>query len=192
MQKMISLFARGRTDKGYLATRKVTPGAEWVIAGEGRVMEKFDGFCCAVIDGVFHCRHRIFTTGKTLPPGWRHWSGDPAAVSGYGWIPVGDSNGGQCYRNAWQDAGYKTDGTYELVGPRVKKNPYALAQHQLWRHGSLGNGTTCDQGELNQVGRSFDELREFLVAHRLEGLVFHHSDHQMIKIKRRDFEIRWP
>jgi hypothetical protein len=71
--------------------------------------------------------------------------------------------------------------TYELVGPTLAKNIYDLPQHQLWKHGK----------EQVEVGRSFEELRDFMQNFNGEGLVFHHPDGRMAKIRRKDFKLFW-
>jgi hypothetical protein len=38
--------------------------------------------------------------------------------------------------------------------------------------------------------RTFNELREWLSGMDIEGIVFHHPDGRMAKIKKRDFGIR--
>ena len=47
--------------------------------------------------------------------------------------------------------------------------------------------------ELRAVyGITFDGLHRWLCAHPVEGLVFHHPDGRMAKIKRRDYGLSWP
>src|SRR4051812_20540845 len=47
MQKIISLFQRNY-DGNRLVRDEVTPGAEWVVAGEGVATRKWDGTCCMI------------------------------------------------------------------------------------------------------------------------------------------------
>lgn len=70
------------------------------------------------------------------------------------------------------------DGTYELCGPKVQGNPLNLPRHTLIRHGST---------ELPDVPRDFDGLKAFLKDFPHEGVVWHHPDGRMVKIKRKDF-----
>jgi hypothetical protein len=74
------------------------------------------------------------------------------------------------------------EGTYELVGPKVQGNPYHLEVHKLIRHGA----------DLIDAPRDFDGLRVWLSEHTIEGIVWHHPDGRMAKIKRRDFGLSWP
>ena len=86
-----------------------------------------------------------------------------------------------------------TAGTYELVGPKVQGNPHHLADHQLVRHGA---------DILDDVPTAFDELGRWLHQAAgmtliedlagaplpgFEGVVWHHPDGRMAKIKVRDF-----
>ena len=58
MKKIPTLFHREFQDHHVISiSRDVTPGLEWVLAGEGVATEKIDGACCAIIDGVFYKRY---------------------------------------------------------------------------------------------------------------------------------------
>ena len=65
----------------------------------------------------------------------------------------------------------------------MQKNPYGLGKHLLWRHGNH---------KLWSVGRTRAAIKSFLAEHAMEGLVWHHPDGRMAKIKSRDFGIPWP
>jgi hypothetical protein len=56
VQKIVSLFQRNY-DGDRLVRDEVTPGAEWVVAGEGVATRKFDGTCCCVRDGRLYKRY---------------------------------------------------------------------------------------------------------------------------------------
>jgi len=71
------------------------------------------------------------------------------------------------------------DGTYELLGPKVQGNPEKIADHILFRH--KGAVTYPD------APREFTALSKWLEGKDIEGLVFHHPDGRMAKIKKRDF-----
>ncbi|WP_328535022.1 DUF5565 family protein [Micromonospora zamorensis] len=77
--------------------------------------------------------------------------------------------------------------TYELVGPKVNGNPEQVAGHQLIRHGFCTSG---DDDELEKAPLDHDGLRAWLLAHPdWEGVVWHHPDGRMGKLKRRDFSL---
>lgn len=49
MKKIPTLFRREFQDHHVISiSRDVTPGLEWVLAGEGVATEKIDGACCAI------------------------------------------------------------------------------------------------------------------------------------------------
>ncbi len=86
MKKMPCLFRR--TFHGHDSAtllREVTPGCEWVLAGEGIASRKWDGTACMVKDGVLYKRYDrdypahsstpIPPRGPTLPVASRHSPG---------------------------------------------------------------------------------------------------------------------
>ncbi|MAH46047.1 hypothetical protein CMI37_09455 [Candidatus Pacearchaeota archaeon] len=181
MQKIPSIFKRD-----YEATRlchdEVVEGCEWVLAGEGVATIKWDGTCCMVRGGVLYRRHAL-KRGKTMPAGWEHWSGDPEQKSGHGWRPVGEGPEDQWHRQAWENYPQTEDGTYELIGERIQRDPYGMVGHTFRKHGAI---------VVPAADRSFSGLLRLLRIIRHEGLVFHHPDGRMAKVKRRDFGFPWP
>lgn len=180
MQKIPTMFVRDPANPK-LVTREVYPGCEWVLAGEGVATEKWDGTACLVKNGQLYKRHEL-AEGKGALVGWIHWDFDPAKTHGHGWLPVREGPEDRWHREAWLAKEY-ADGTYELVGPRVGRNPHGVEETTLWRHGSHA---------FDRVPRDFDGLEAFLRNYPCEGIVFHHHDGRMAKIKSRDFGIKWP
>lgn len=82
MQKIISLFKRD-----YEVTRlvydEVTPGAEWVINGEGVATRKWDGQAVKVENGVFYVRYDA-KKGRTPPEDFQPLGPQPDPVTGIG------------------------------------------------------------------------------------------------------------
>jgi hypothetical protein len=76
MQKIISLFKRDY-EGTRLVFNEIVPGAEWVVAGEGRATRKYDGTCCMVRDGKLYKRYDA-KKGKKPPPGFEPWMPYPA------------------------------------------------------------------------------------------------------------------
>lgn len=174
MQKIVSLFQRNY-DGDRLVRDDVVPGAEWVIAGEGTATRKFDGTCCMVRDGKLYKRYDA-KEGKTPPVGFEP-AQEPDSNTGHwpGWLPVGDGPEDKWFREA---ALPEEDGTYELCGPKIQGNPEVYDRHLLVKHGSQ---------TLLGVPRTFDGIREYLLGSTYEGIVWHHPDGRMVKIKRKDF-----
>lgn len=200
MQKIPTLFVRDPETMSRV-TEEVTPGCEWVMEGDGVATEKFDGTCCLIKDGEFYKRHKL-KEGKPMPTGWLHWSFDPEQKSGHGWLPVVDGQpenrhhmeGFLNERNLCWDkipSSALSDGTYELVGPKIQRNPYGLTEHRLWRHGSR-EFDAVGQASDDSDERTFFTLMAYIELLHCEGIVFHHPDGRMAKIKRRDFGFQWP
>lgn len=190
MKKMPCLFQR--TFNGPSAAtlhRDVTPGCEWVLAGDGTASRKWDGTACLVKDGVLFKRYDC-KRGKVPPPGAIPCEDAPDPVTGHWphWVRV---NGGEpadkwhaAAFDAWtrSGAGYiPPNGTFELIGPHFNGNPESCGVEEFRRHGDT---------PLTPP-RSFDGLREYLMNHAIEGIVFAHPDGRMCKIRRADFGLPW-
>lgn len=187
MKKIISLFQRNY-DGDRLVRDEVVPGAEWVLAGEGTATRKFDGTCCMVRDGKLFKRYDA-KQGKTPPPGFEA-AQEPDPVTGHwpGWLPVGDGPDDRWHREAWANTGDPErlagsavglpDGTYELCGPKVQGNPEGFERHVLIPHGTF---------LLPEIGRTFESIKAMLETLTVEGIVWHHPDGRMVKIKKKDF-----
>ena len=202
MRKIETLFERIKGSP--LVKAVVTQGCEWVLEGAGIATEKFDGTCCAIIGGRLYKRHAL-KQNKTVPKEWLHWSFNPEQKSGHGWSPVSPTDSSDQYHreagNLLNESLVLEDGTYELVGPKIQKNPYNLERHELWQHGSTRPGSitpiewkpfsTSINGKLD-IEYELGALRDYLAKRDMEGLVFHHPNGQMAKVKRRDFGFPWP
>lgn len=182
MQKIPTLFERNFEGDRRLHN-EVAPGCEWVIAGEGVATEKFDGTAAMYKDGVLYKRFDA-KHGKTPPDGFIPLQ-EPDPITGHwpGWVVVTDEPTDQYFREAERNCLLIPNGTYELVGKKVQRNPYNLDTHELWPHGMI---------TLGRVPTTFEGLLEYLKDHHIEGVVWHHPDGRMCKIKRKDFGIQWP
>lgn len=183
MQKIISLFQRNYEGDRQVRN-EVTPCAEWVIDGEGIATRKWDGTCC-LIDGDYFKRYDA-KFGKNPPIGFVP-AQEPDPITGHwpGWVPVGYGPEDQYFREAAQNAPFGNwqilpADTYELVGPKINGNPERYDSHQLIRHGS----------EILEAPRTFDELKEWFKDQDIEGIVWHHPDGRMVKIKKKDFGLK--
>ncbi len=185
MKKIISLFKRD-----YEGTRlvydEVVPGAEWVQRAEGAATVKIDGTSCLVRDGKLYKRYDA-KKGKTPPSNFEPAQDEADEVTGHwpGWIPVGDGPEDKLHREAFENSYKLHDGTYELIGPKVQGNPYhMLGKHELTRHGAWLFDI--------EPPRTFNALKEWFSVTTVEGIVWHHPNGEMVKIKRRDFCLEWP
>ena len=180
MEKIITLFQRNyETDR--LVRNEVVPGAEWVINGEGVATRKYDGTGCMIQGGKFYKRYEA----KKEPPADFIPAQDRDAVTGHwvGWRP--------CYREEPSDKYHwegfdalekKENETYELLGPKIQGNPERLEKQMLLKHADAEQFTDCP--------RDFDGIKTWLENRDIEGIVFHHPDGRMVKIKKRDFGMK--
>jgi hypothetical protein len=187
MQKIISLFQRNyETDR--LVRDEVTPGAEWVINGEGIATRKWDGTCCMLEGGILYKRYDA-KHGKKPPEGFKP-AQDPDPVTGHwpGWVKINDTaKEDQWHREALVQGfdfhGYMlANGTYELIGPKINGNKHQLTKHAIVRHGVIVE---------QDVPRTFNELKAYFADVNIEGIVWHHADYRMVKIKKKDFGYKW-
>lgn len=182
MRKIVTLFQRNyETDR--LVRDEVVPGAEWVLEGQGVATRKFDGTCCMVRSGKLFKRYDA-QNGKPTPVGFEP-AQDPDQETGHwpGWLPVGDGPEDRWFFEAFAATTELPDGTYELCGPKVQGNPENYDNHVLVAHG---------RQVLMDVPRDFAGLRDYLVACNFEGIVWHHHDGRMVKLKKRDFQKSGP
>lgn len=189
MKKIPTLFARKSDGNGKLwATEAVTPGLEWVLAGEGEATEKVDGSACAIIGGEFYRRYDAnVRKGRKPPIGGIPCQPEPDPVTGHWpfWVKV--------YRGIPSDAHFvsaydntpwcREDGTYEAVGLHFQNNPYGLDADFLERHGRI---------KIKDFPRDYHGMMEYLDAHEIEGVVFWKDGEPRCKIKRSDFGMEWP
>lgn len=182
MQKIISLFMRNY-DGDRLVRNEVTPGAEWVIAGEGHATRKWDGTCCLVRDGKLYKRYTL-KTGRAAPADFEPITEvDSQTGKQEGWVPVGDGPDDRWHREALGIGPLLVDYTYELCGPNVQGNPEGFAEHRLIEHGTH---------HLPNAPRDFEGLKAYFAANDIEGIVWYHPDGRTVKIKGKDFGIARP
>ena len=189
MKKIPTLFERVFENGKLVRTEnKITPGLEEVLE-RGTPTIKWDGSCCAVIDGGFYKRFDA-KPGRKIPEGAIPCC-DPDPITGHWphWVKV-DINDTS---DKWFIEAYAlstiikevvSDGTYEAIGVHFNGNPYGFrATDYLVRHGK-------DPVDLPE--RTFEGIREWLETHEEEGLVFWMDGEPRAKIKRTDFGLEWP
>ena len=186
MKKIPTLFERIYENHKIVGiTDKITPGCEEAFL-KGEATVKFDGSCCAIIDGEFYKRYDC-KKGK-IPPEGAIPCCDPDPITGHWphWVKVDPENPADkwfytAYINS--DSEFLQDGTYEACGPHFQKNPHGLYCDQLIKHGNM---------ILIDVNRDFESIKEYLEDLKIEGIVFWLNDEPVCKIKRSDFGFKWP
>lgn len=190
MRKIHPVFCYGHNGR---YTEAVNPGCEWVLAGEGVPTRKWDGTCCLLhrawpnFDRKFYRRLKWDAEKGPPPAKWIHHTLNLDERSGHGWLEVGDGPEDWQHRQAMQrpEFLFLPEGTYELVGQRIGKNPERLTDPLplLVRHGNQ---------RLSEPVRTFHGFRDWLSFMPYEGAVFHHPDGRMAKVTRHGFGLGWP
>ena len=187
MKKIPTLFKREYDPQGRIVNtlNVVTPGFEWVLAGEGEATEKIDGSCCAIIDGKFYKRFDA-KEGRKIPSNAIPCQKmrDPYTGHFPHWIPVElNSNKDRWFAEAYYNTVWATqDGTYEAVGVHFQGNPYDLDADFLEPHGRI---------KIKDCPRDYEGIKEYLRTHDIEGIVFWKDGEPRCKIKRSDFGFAW-
>lgn len=177
MKKIPTLFQRDWDGDRSRVLDIVHVGCEWVLAGEGVATRKLDGTSCLIRDGNLYKRREL-RKGDSVPPLFEKADFDEETGKTVGWVPCDIGPEDRWHIEAFEGKTW-ADGTYELIGPKVQGNPEQSPVHRLVPH------SLCDV--FHDVPRTFDGLRDWLANRDIEGLVFHHPDGRMAKIKLRDF-----
>lgn len=199
---MKTLFVTDHNTK--LATQEVRKECEWVIKGEGKATIKFDGTAAIFMKGkLFKRWDRKLTKRfnrmkkrqgknfvfqehmlKEVPFGAIACQEmDNVTFHQPHWLLVEDKPEDIWFNEALKVTNDLVEGaTYELVGEKVQNNIYNVVGHELWKHGSK---------EVENLELTFEGLKRWLLEHNVEGLVFHHPDGRMCKLRRCDFDIKW-
>ena len=193
MKKIPSLFIRDWEHDPSRVKQEINPSCKWVVNGEGVPTRKRDGTACLVKKGILYKRYnrKRYKKGskkgqfKPEPKGWiKIQEPDEKTGHWFGWVLV-DFNEptNKWFKIAWESLDtILEDNTYELCGPKVQGNSEKLEKITFIKHGS-------EVLEFN--GRTYDEIKDFLSITEIEGIVWHHEDGRMAKIKRVDFGYNW-
>lgn len=193
MMKIPTLFVRDPENRARVLPQ-LTPGCEWALTDpEARATRKWDGTCVMLDDAGRWWARREVRPNREAPAGW--WEVDRDEVTGKrtGWEPVEQSSFGRWHAQALAEPGVgaiEAPGTYELVGPKVNGNPEGLNYHYLVRHAESQGFELVPWPDPVPVGEAFDALRELVLSlgrNGIEGLVWHHPDGRMVKLKAKDF-----
>jgi len=175
MKKIPTIFTRDPHNRS-VVLNMINPVCEWVFEGEGTATRKYDGTCCMMNCGRLYKRREV-KPGKTEPEGFVLADSDEITGKKVGWLAVDETD-------TWHLQVLNSslpDGTYELVGPKIQGNPEQYSAHTLVSH---------NEAEEYEVKRTYNDIMVFLSNRNIEGLVFHHPDGRMAKIKTKDFGIK--
>ncbi|MFQ5850903.1 MAG: hypothetical protein ACE5JU_09980 [Candidatus Binatia bacterium] len=179
MKKIPTIFKRNPERLQELLNER-HPECAWVFEGEGKATRKYDGTAMLIDGGKFYKRREV-KRGKPVPLGFLEVESDPVTGKKVGWVEVDPNDPG----DRWAMEAYRPDlkaGTYELLGPKIQGNPEGFDRHVLLRH--------AEAEVYSSVPRTMEGIRAWLSDKDIEGLVFHHPDGRMGKIKKRDFGMK--
>lgn len=184
MKKIPTIFVRDFANKGKI-TEAWHPDCLWVRDGEGFATVKLDGSACLLREGAVWKRREV-KADQAIPERFELCGRDSESGKLMGWVPVGAGPDDRWHLEALVNAlAPLPDGTYELIGPKVNGGREPGSGHRLIRHGP---------GRLSiedPPARTREAILGWLTAHVVEGIVWHHPDGRMAKIKRRDFGLAW-
>jgi len=176
MKKIPTLFKRNPDNMREILPEP-HPDCIWVFEGVGIATQKYDGTCTLIEDGKLYKRREV-KKDKPVPANFVQVAVDAITEKIVGWVPVDINSKEDC----WHSEAFSPDmpdGTYELLGPKVQGNPEGLERHELLKH--------SEARQYTNIPRTFEGLRDWMADRDIEGLVFHHSDGRMAKIKKRDY-----
>jgi hypothetical protein len=198
VKKIPSLFVRDFEGDPRFVLPVLTPACEWVFRGEGIPTRKRDGTACMVDEQGRLWRRYDAKNGKTPPAGFQPAQAAADEITGHwpGWLLVGAGPQDKWYHVTPAPT---TPGTYELCGPKFQNNAEDLPEHIFFRHGGELVEDFPTQVELATIWATTDNtaalfafLRAVFSRLSMEGVVWHHFDGRMVKLKRSDFGYTWP
>ena len=183
MKKLSTLYKKDPNDLGRVIN-KINPENEWVIQGGGVPTRKFDGTATAIIDGELYKRYDV-KKGKQVPLNAIPCQ-EADKITGHHphWVKCERNNPADKWHFiAFDNLQNKEDGTYELCGENIQGNPECFEGQILIKHGIE---------ILPITDFSFEGLKNYLNNPDIdiEGIVFHHKDGRMCKIRKSDFGIK--
>jgi hypothetical protein len=184
MNKIPTLFVRD-VSRPQFVTPAVTPGCEWVLAGEGVATRKFDGTNVRVVTS---CGELVAVNKRRNPtreekaqggePGYVMASrDDPSDKHIFAAVDAADFS-------SWPDGTWPC----EAVGPKIQGGADGLPASLV----AFSLPSFVKTAGIPGAPRSFEALDSWLWCSGYEGIVWHHPDGRMAKIKARDFGHRWP
>lgn len=178
MRKIPTLFLRD-LDTGRHVVDIPHPQCGWVLSGAGVATRKYDGSCFMLDAAGAWWARRSVKLDQKQPVGYQEVERDENTSKSFGWEPAERSALHRYLLDATRNGDADLAGTYELCGPKINRNPEGFTTHRLIRH--------ANAERLPFVPRTFTALRDYLRDFLHEGIVWHHPDGRMAKLKRRDF-----
>lgn len=163
MRKIPTIFKRDLKLKCTPVTGEINPECQWVFDGEGIATRKVDGINIKIEDGMAYVRN------KPANPEY-----DVATYE----LFTGDDK----YIRAAIQGREIEDGIYEAYGEGIRGNPERSEGYHMVRISPIDHSLV-----LHAIPRTYRGLMGYFATHGIEGIVFHHRDGRMAKIKTKDF-----
>lgn len=163
MKKIPTIFKRDLSLKCTPVTDEINPECQWVFDGEGIATRKIDGVNIRLDDGMAYVRIKPDTKEYT-EANYELFTGDDKYI-----------------RAAIQGREIE-DGIYEAYGEGIRGNAEKIEGYHMVRIDPIDHALVV-QG----VPRTYRGLMGYLATHDIEGIVFHHRDGRMAKVKTTDF-----
>jgi len=178
MIKISTLFKKDQNDLSRV-TSEIDSQNEWVLTS-GIPTRKYDGTACAIINGELYKRYDA-KKGRQAPVGAIPCQEADEHGHHPHWVKITPQD--KYHIEAFDRLENKTDGTYELCGPKINNNREKFDNHVLVKHASV---TFYFDGPI-----TYDNIKRILESADIEGIVFHEiSGSRMCKIRKTDFGIR--
>lgn len=184
MRKIPTVYLRDEIDRSKV-TDVVNPECQWVLDGEGTPTRKYDGTCVMLDDDDRWWARREVKPGKTAPAGFVAVSTDEVTGKTVGWEPIEQSSVAKFHAEAVRArAGQErwATGTYELCGPKIGNKREKTIENKAPRH-FLQEHFMADRANS---GLAPKDLVRLMADRGWEGIVWHHMDGRMAKLKARD------
>ena len=187
MNKIPTMFVRDPDDRSRVIP-EIHPECQWVRDGEGVCTRKYEGTSVLLDNKTQWWARREVKKGKKVPENYMYLSTDPISEAQMGYEPIEQSSFAKMHKEVLERrAGHVwMPGTYELMGPKINQNPEKLEHHDMQKHSDA-------EVYLNEERpRTFESITK-LVLHvgewaGWEGIVYHHPDGRMAKLKYRDLK----
>ncbi len=188
MKKIKTLFLKNSKDPSRV-TDVLDKKFSWVLTNNYEASIKYDGTSCAIIEGELYKRYDAKVNPKTaikksVPEGAIP-CGDFDQITGHHphWLKVDFEDSNNKYHvEGFNNLADKIDGTYELIGEKVRGNPENVKGHILVRHGLH---------VIKVKDHSYAGIKNLLIALNKEGLVFRNIlTNEMAKIRLTDFGLK--
>lgn len=194
MRKIPTLFLRNDPDDPHHVTADVNPAAAWVLLADPSdvvATRKYDGTCVMLDDDAHWWARREVKPGKAEPVGWVLADVDEVTGKRMGWVPIEPGwNFYTMFREAIEGSvSVFPPGTYELIGPKLQGNPENYGRHALIAHDTAEVIEHGGRRLMVDCIAPYRQLHDIMTDPHFtfEGIVWHHRDGRMAKLKRKDF-----